>query len=143
MSRKRNNNGRDRSGRFVFGNRIGKGRKHDSENKTTADIRALRERIVASWDRCGGDKLLARIAKQRPLDYVRLLVGLLPREGVSPAKPFIVADPTLHSPGALSFISYLEGMAGGGEVQPHHVEEALIRYARGETLNDDDTDNPA
>ena len=66
MSRKRNNNGRDRSGRFVFGNRIGKGRKHDSENKTTADIRALRERIVASWDRCGGDKLLARIAKRTP-----------------------------------------------------------------------------
>ncbi len=136
-------NGRDKAGRFAKGNRYGS--KPGTPNRTTVDVRALRERIVASWDRCGGDKLLARIAKADPVAYVKLIASLLPRED-SPVQPFVVAEPGLHSPKALNFIACLERereAQGEAEVTPSIVEKMLLRHARGELDEDYNADDSA
>ena len=64
---------------FTAGGRGGPGRPKGKPNKTTIDAAALRKRIVESWDRVGGDTILARIAVDSPVDYMRLVVSLIQR----------------------------------------------------------------
>ncbi len=72
--------GRDNAGRFAQGNAGGPGRPSGQENRTTIDLREIRRRVVASWERVGGDDLLDRIARENPREYLKLVLALLPRE---------------------------------------------------------------
>lgn len=72
--------GRSRGGKFVKGHGGGPGRPPGSPNQTTVDLRILRKRMAASWDRVGGDKLFDKIAKADPIAYVRFIIALLPND---------------------------------------------------------------
>lgn len=113
--------GRDKRGRFAKRNRYG--RKPGTPNQTTVDVRALRERIVQSWDRCDGEALLERIAKTDPLAYVRLIVTLLPhdeRPTVTDSMRIIV-----NTKLQLMFGERVMQLAGDGRVKPATILQAL------------------
>ncbi len=73
---------RDDAGKFAPGTKPGPGRPPGRPNKTTADLRVIRHRIAESWDRVGGDRLLDKLALDRPLEYLRLVFSLLPRQHI-------------------------------------------------------------
>ena len=73
---------RDDAGKFAPGTKPGPGRPLGMPNKTTADLRVIRQRIAESWDRVGGDGLLDKLALDRPLEYLRLVFSLLPRQHI-------------------------------------------------------------
>jgi hypothetical protein len=71
--------GRDpATGRFLpgtCGNRLGRPRKADHH---PVDMRRIRTAILKSWDRVNGDALLDRLAEQDPLNYLRLVLAVVP-----------------------------------------------------------------
>lgn len=71
-------NGRDARGRFIKGYAGGPGRR-PGPNKTTCDLRELRNRVVRAWDRNDGDAILDQIAKDRPVAFVKLVLSVLPK----------------------------------------------------------------
>lgn len=71
-------NGRDAKGRFVPGWAGGPGRR-PGPNKTTIDLRELRNRVVRAWDRNDGDAILDGIAKADPVAFVKLVLSVLPK----------------------------------------------------------------
>ena len=77
--RKKNGELRDEDGRFVQGCSGGPGRPRGRQNKTTVDGRILRARILASFDRNDGDRLLDELAQANPLAYLKLISHYLPR----------------------------------------------------------------
>jgi hypothetical protein len=68
------------NGRFAAGTASGPGRKPGTPNATTVDLRMLRERIAASWNRVGGDGLLDQLAQTDPARYLELVCRVLPRD---------------------------------------------------------------
>lgn len=70
---------RDQYGRFN-GRKPGPGRPKGCRNHKTLTALELRQRIVESWSRVDGDKLLDRLAKTDPAEYLRLVVKMLPAE---------------------------------------------------------------
>lgn len=72
--------GRSPTGQFSPGNPGGPGRTPGSENKGTIDARKLRCRLLESWDRIEGDKLLDAFARENFGDYLKIVVKLLPKE---------------------------------------------------------------
>ena len=57
--------------------RAGMGRPKGSPNKTTA---ALKEAVLATFNRLGGEKFLEELAKAKPEVFVSLLSKLIPSE---------------------------------------------------------------
>ncbi len=90
-------NGRTRAGngRFRPGNAGGPGRPKGSPNRGTVDARQIKSELLASW-RTYGPAALATVAKERPLDYLRLVVALLP--AYSESGPSRVECPVLPDP---------------------------------------------
>ena len=74
-------NGRARAGngRFRPGNAGGPGQPKRSPNRGTVDARAINSELLASW-RKHGPAALETVARERPLDYLRLVVSLLPTD---------------------------------------------------------------
>ena len=74
-------NGRTRTGtgRFRPGNAGGPGRPKGSPNRGTVDCRQIKSELLASW-REHGAKALETIARERPVEYVKLVVSLLPAD---------------------------------------------------------------
>ncbi len=72
-------NGRTRTGngRFQTGNAGGPGRPKGSPNRGTVDARQIKSELLASW-RQHGVKVLETVARERPLEYIKLVVSLLP-----------------------------------------------------------------
>lgn len=70
---------RDGRGRFN-GRRPGPGRPRGCSNHKTLRALELRQRIVDSWDRVNGDRLLDQLAKADPAEYLKLVCKLLPAE---------------------------------------------------------------
>ncbi len=90
-------NGRVRAGngRFRPGNAGGPGRPKGSANRGTLDARQIRSELLASW-RKHGPAALETVARERPLDYLRLVVALLPAEpdaGPSRLDSTLLPDP--------------------------------------------------
>ncbi len=73
---------RDTGGRFQRGAKPGPGRPKGCRNYKTLQAIELRQRIVDSWDRVNGDRLLDQLAKSDPAEYLRLVFKLLPAPGV-------------------------------------------------------------
>ena len=74
--------GRDGYGRFVKGRRgkAGPGRPKGSENRTTRDARHVKRAVLESWNRePTGAELLEQLKRRNPTAYLRLVVGLLPK----------------------------------------------------------------
>ncbi len=90
-------NGRTRAGngRFRPGNAGGPGRPKGSANRGTVDARQIKSELLASW-RKHGPAALATVARERPLDYLRLVVSLLPAD--SEAGPPRLEGPVLPDP---------------------------------------------
>ncbi len=90
-------NGRARAGngRFRPGNAGGPGRPKGSANRGTVDARQIKAELLASW-REYGPKALETIARERPVDYVKLVVSLLPAD--SEAGPSRLEGPVLPDP---------------------------------------------
>ena len=72
-----NGRARDGTGRFQVGNAGGPGRPKGSANRGTVDARQIKSELLASW-REYGPTALATIAAERPVEYVKLVVSLLP-----------------------------------------------------------------
>lgn len=64
---------------FVKGCKPGPGRPPGSKSRTTIDARLLRKRIVESWDAVDGDAILAKIARDKPIEYMKLVASLISR----------------------------------------------------------------
>ncbi len=90
-------NGRARAGngRFRPGHAGGPGRPKGSPNRGTLDARAIKTELLASW-REHGPAALETVARERPLDYLRLVVSLLPAD--SESGPPRVECPVLPDP---------------------------------------------
>ncbi len=90
-------NGRTRAGngRFQTGNAGGPGRPKGSPNRGTVDARPIKSELLASW-RKHGPTALETVARERPLDYLRLVVSLLPAD--SEAGPPRLEGPVLPDP---------------------------------------------
>ena len=90
-------NGRTRAGngRFRPGNAGGPGRRKGSPNRGTVDARQIKSELLASW-RKYGPKALETIARERPVEYVKLVVSLLPADsepGPSRLDSTLLPDP--------------------------------------------------
>ncbi len=72
-------NGRARAGngRFRPGHAGGPGRPRGSPNHGTVDARTIKSELLASW-RKYGPAALETVARERPLEYIKLVVALLP-----------------------------------------------------------------
>lgn len=70
--------GRDpKTGHWLSGN---SGRPPGIPNKTDLDLREIKRAVVASWKKVDGPRLLRQLARKNPEGYIRLVVGLLPRD---------------------------------------------------------------
>ncbi len=67
------------NGRLQPGNAGGPGRPKGSPNRGTVDAREIKSELLASW-REYGPTALATIARERPVEYVKLVVSLLPAD---------------------------------------------------------------
>ncbi len=79
LSNGRNGRARAGNGRFQPGNAGGPGRPKGSPNRGTVDARAIKTELLASW-RKHGPAALETVAREKPLDYLRLVVSLLPAD---------------------------------------------------------------
>lgn len=70
---------RDPRGLFKPGGPGGPGRPKGCENKATADAKRIKREILASWPRYG-PKAIEHVVTERPGDYLRLVVSLLPKD---------------------------------------------------------------
>ena len=83
------------NGRFQPGNAGGPGRPKGSPNKATVDARQIKAELLASW-RKHGPAALETVAREKPLDYLRLVVSLLPSDaepGPSRLDSILLPDP--------------------------------------------------
>lgn len=69
---------RGQGGRFGAGNRGG-GRRRGPTSQTMT-LQAIKQAVVDSWHEVNGPQILSDLAKNQPALYVKLVVGLLPRE---------------------------------------------------------------
>ena len=69
---------RDR-GRFTKGTAPGPGRRKGTPNRTTVDLRIIRDEIAESWRRGNGPKLLDQLARDDYPRYLELVCKVLPR----------------------------------------------------------------
>lgn len=69
---------RDEKGLFAVGNKGGPGR--SGPNATTVDLRAIKAAVAASWGPARGAELLLELARDRPLEYLKLVCSVLPRD---------------------------------------------------------------
>ena len=75
------NNVRDARGKFAKGHRkTSPGRPKGARNKSTINAIELRQRLIDSWVRIGGDHLLDKWARTHFGEYVNVLSRLLPRQ---------------------------------------------------------------
>lgn len=72
---------REQRGRFGKGNRGGPGRK-PGPTPQTMTLERIKQAVIQSWSDVDGPKLLSDLAANDPRSYLRLVVGLLPREQV-------------------------------------------------------------
>lgn len=70
---------RSERGRFAKGTPPGPGRRKGTPNRTSADLRVIRDAFGASWVRVNGDAILDQIARDDPARYVELVCKVLPR----------------------------------------------------------------
>ena len=77
LSNRGNGRARAGNGRFQTGNAGGPGRPKGSANQGTVDARQIKAELLASW-RKHGPAALETVAREKPLDYLRLVVSLLP-----------------------------------------------------------------
>jgi len=71
---------RDGNGRFAVGNRGGPGRPRGSLSRATVDASEIKRRLLASWERVDGDRLLDQLAADDPKAYLKLVRSLIPRD---------------------------------------------------------------
>lgn len=82
---------RDARGYFAKGNTMGAaGRPKGSENRTQLDLREIKAAVVASWKTCDGPRLLRQLARRNPEAYIRLVIGLLPRDLEAALQPIAI-----------------------------------------------------
>ncbi len=132
---------RDGRGRFLDGTEAGPGRPPGRENETSRDLRAVKREWVDAWFDCDGRQLLINARRGRRLSkgqlaFLAMFGRLLPRED-HPQQPipFIVKNPSVHTPEAMSFIDALDAEAvarGLAEVTPEVMEHCLVKHSRGE-----------
>ncbi len=95
LSNGRNGRSRAGNGRFRPGNAGGPGRPKGSPNRGTVDARAIKSALLSSWQKYR-PAALETVARERPLDYLRLVVSLLPAD--SEAGPSRLEGPVLPPP---------------------------------------------
>ena len=112
---------RDDRGRYLPGSG---GRTEGSRNKATISLANIRQRILNSWLTLDGDKLLADIAEDRPLEYLKLLCSLLPKptEGDGP-RPLVIV---VRSDSGMEFAQTLQQTAQRlPALESPHIVDAL------------------
>ena len=125
-----NDNGRNDLGQFTPANHFTRA---GVPNKSTIDLAAIRNAIVNAFNECGGPEIMAEIAKNDPVNFVKIIVSALPR---SDLLEFVGESRTLtvnvtrehHEPTAeerLEFVQRCMYLAEGGTVAIEHVTEAM------------------
>jgi hypothetical protein len=69
-------NGGSGKGHFTKGNR---GRPVGAKNKATVNLWEIRRCMADSWVDCNGAQLLRDLARDDPLNYLKLMVALMPK----------------------------------------------------------------
>ncbi len=126
--------GRLSNGRYIPGlaKLAGAGRPKGSLNKTTIDLREIRDSIVGTWNKAKGNEKLLALAKSDFLAYAKLVLPLMPRATEIHADvPFIGLNPLLHADAAVGFLAALERIAESGKLSQIAVLEALDAHAGG------------
>lgn len=133
--------GRDKLGRFAPGS---SGRWPGTRNQITLDLAEIRQRIVDSWKSCNGNALLKQVAKDQPLEYLKLIVKLLPRpiEGDGTGTQIIIV---VRSDAGMAFAETLQEQAQRlPALEGTHIIEALRTVNPGldfNGVNDGNGDN--
>lgn len=114
---------KDGRGKFAKGN-SGGGRPKGIANETTLDLREIRRRIVNSWLTVDGDHLLEDIAREQPLDYLKLIVALMPKPTDGEAiRPILIV---VRSDAGMAFAETLQQQAQRlPALESPHIVEAL------------------
>lgn len=140
---KNGHKGRLPNGRYIPGlaKLAGAGRPKGSLNKTTIDLREIRDSIVGTWNKAkGNEKLLAMAESDFPA-YAKLVLPLMPRATEIHADiPFIAINPQLHADAAVGFLAALEQIAETGKLSQIAVLEALDAHAGGTLEGPEDLD---
>ncbi len=102
--------GRDGGGRFMKGNKLACGRPRGTPNQTSVDMQRIRAEVAASWDRVDGQSKLVQLAEDDFVEYLRIVVKLLPRETrvATATAPFVERLPEPHGGQARRFVDALE-----------------------------------
>lgn len=114
--------GRDEWGRYTSG---APGRQRGSRNRTHLDLAEIRQRIVDSWKSCNGNQLLKTVAKDKPLEYLKLIASLLPKmvEGDTTGTQIIIV---VRSDAGMAFAETLQQQAQQlPALEAPHVIDAL------------------
>ena len=130
MMENENDNGRNDLGQFTPGNHF---TRRGVKNKSTIDLAAIRNAIVNAFNECGGPEIMAEIAKNDPVNFVKIVVSALPKsdllEFVGEARTLTVNitrehhEPTVEE--RLEFVQRCMYLAEGGPVAIEHVTEAM------------------
>lgn len=115
---------RDERGRYRPGY-SGGGRKPGSRNRASLDLAEIRQRIVDSWATCNGNQLLREVARDKPLEYLKLVASLLPKmiEGDGTSTQIIIV---VRSDAGMAFAETLQQQAQRlPALESPHVIDAL------------------
>ena len=73
-----------------------KGRKAGAQNVSTRLATHIKNSVFASWMACDGPAMLVKLAEEKPLDYLRLVASLLPKD-VKVDAQLLTANVQVHS----------------------------------------------
>lgn len=114
--------GRDELGRYLPG---APGRKPGSRNKMALSLIEIRQRMVDSWKTCNGNDILRAVAKEKPLEYLKLIASLLPKviegEGIGAQIVIVVRNER-----ELAFAERLQQVGEAGTLATPDVIDALL-----------------
>lgn len=120
---------RSDNGRFAKGTGAGPGRLAGVPNRTTTDLRELRREIAAAYHDCGGREIMRRLAAERPADFMRCVLAVLPREDrlelTEPNSMKIVIQRTPNPQDTLDLIHKCEALADGEPITLATVKKVL------------------
>lgn len=89
--------GRMANGRWARGHpKTSPGRPPGLKNPTTLIAAEVRRRIIESWEDCKGDELLRDLAESDPVQYLKLVTSVLPKDEASGPAVNITLVPGVH-----------------------------------------------
>jgi hypothetical protein len=121
--------GRDPSGRFAS-HPNNTGRSAGTPNRSTTDARIVRDQILQAFNKCDGKAILQRLAMTKPVEFMKIVVSVLPKEDilsmdVTHRRLSVVLSKEPNAREVLSLVNECLALANGAELSEEHVHRAL------------------